>query len=200
MGTDDLSLFFALIAAFAIAASFRVGTGMFARTAAVGICLDVDAFQIAQKLVVLRTFRRAARAETSLFRTAFRIAVAAVFAVCQGIITGAVAAQLCAAVNFTAAVDAYLACVTGFSAVSAVVVVAVDVDAGAAAFLFSMTAFFIRKVHALAVDAYLIGFARMIAVAAVLVLAAAGVATMWMAVFADVGVTVLAVLNAMRAQ
>ena len=35
--------------------------------------------------------------------------------------------------------------------------------------------------------------------AAVLVSAAFGVATMWMAVFADVGVTVLAVLNAMRA-
>ena len=35
--------------------------------------------------------------------------------------------------------------------------------------------------------------------ALVLVLAAIGVATMWMAVFADVGVTVLAVLNAMRA-
>ena len=34
---------------------------------------------------------------------------------------------------------------------------------------------------------------------AVLVLAALGMATMWMAVFADVGVTVLAVLNAMRA-
>lgn len=34
---------------------------------------------------------------------------------------------------------------------------------------------------------------------AVLVLAALGLATMWMAVFADVGVTVLAVLNAMRA-
>nr|MCR4823729.1 cadmium-translocating P-type ATPase [Bacteroidales bacterium] len=34
---------------------------------------------------------------------------------------------------------------------------------------------------------------------AVLVLAAFGVATLWMAVFADVGVTVLAVLNAMRA-
>ena len=34
---------------------------------------------------------------------------------------------------------------------------------------------------------------------AVLVLALFGVATMWMAVFADVGVTVLAVLNAMRA-
>lgn len=33
---------------------------------------------------------------------------------------------------------------------------------------------------------------------AVLVLAAVGLATMWMAVFADVGVTVLAVLNAMR--
>ena len=33
----------------------------------------------------------------------------------------------------------------------------------------------------------------------VLVLAAVGLATMWMAVFADVGVTVLAVLNAMRA-
>ncbi len=33
---------------------------------------------------------------------------------------------------------------------------------------------------------------------AVLVLAAAGLATMWMAVFADVGVTVLAVLNAIR--
>ncbi|MBR6905319.1 MAG: cadmium-translocating P-type ATPase [Bacteroidales bacterium] len=34
---------------------------------------------------------------------------------------------------------------------------------------------------------------------AVLVLAACGIATMWLAVFADVGVTVLAVLNAMRA-
>ena len=35
--------------------------------------------------------------------------------------------------------------------------------------------------------------------AAVLILAAVGIATMWLAVFADVGVTVLAVLNAMRA-
>ena len=34
---------------------------------------------------------------------------------------------------------------------------------------------------------------------AVLLLAAFGIAAMWMAVFADVGVTVLAVLNAMRA-
>ncbi|MGX8706292.1 MAG: HAD-IC family P-type ATPase, partial [bacterium] len=34
---------------------------------------------------------------------------------------------------------------------------------------------------------------------AVLLLAAFGIATMWMAVFADVGVTVIAVLNAMRA-
>ena len=34
---------------------------------------------------------------------------------------------------------------------------------------------------------------------AVLILAAFGIATMWMAVFADVGVTVIAVLNAMRA-
>jgi Cd2+/Zn2+-exporting ATPase len=34
---------------------------------------------------------------------------------------------------------------------------------------------------------------------AVLLLAALGMATMWMAVFADVGVTVIAVLNAMRA-
>ena len=33
---------------------------------------------------------------------------------------------------------------------------------------------------------------------AVLVLAAMGLAPMWLAVFADVGVTVLAVLNAMR--
>ena len=33
----------------------------------------------------------------------------------------------------------------------------------------------------------------------VLILAAIGIATMWMAVFADVGVTVLAVFNAMRA-
>ena len=32
----------------------------------------------------------------------------------------------------------------------------------------------------------------------VLILAATGFATLWMAVFADVGVTVLAVLNAMR--
>ena len=43
-----------------------------------------------------------------------------------------------------------------------------------------------------------IGFAIGIKVL-VLLLAAAGIATMWMAVFADVGVTVLAVLNAMRA-
>ena len=34
---------------------------------------------------------------------------------------------------------------------------------------------------------------------AVLILATVGLGTMWMAVFADVGVTVLAVLNAMRA-
>jgi Cd2+/Zn2+-exporting ATPase len=33
----------------------------------------------------------------------------------------------------------------------------------------------------------------------VLLLAVLGLATMWMAVFADVGVTVLAVFNAMRA-
>ena len=33
---------------------------------------------------------------------------------------------------------------------------------------------------------------------AVLILATIGLGTMWMAVFADVGVTVLAVLNAMR--
>jgi len=43
-----------------------------------------------------------------------------------------------------------------------------------------------------------VGFAIGVKVA-VLVLAAFGVASMWMAVFADVGVTVLAVLNAMRA-
>ena len=43
-----------------------------------------------------------------------------------------------------------------------------------------------------------VGFAIGVKVA-VLILAALGVATMWMAVFADVGVTVLAVLNAMRA-
>ena len=34
---------------------------------------------------------------------------------------------------------------------------------------------------------------------AILLLATVGLSTMWMAVFADVGVTVLAVLNAMRA-
>ena len=34
---------------------------------------------------------------------------------------------------------------------------------------------------------------------AVLLLAVVGLATMWLAVFADVGVTVMAVLNAMRA-
>ena len=33
----------------------------------------------------------------------------------------------------------------------------------------------------------------------VLILAAVGVANMWLAVFADVGVAVLAILNAMRA-
>ena len=33
---------------------------------------------------------------------------------------------------------------------------------------------------------------------AVLILAAVGIATMWLAVFADVGVAVLAILNAMR--
>ena len=35
--------------------------------------------------------------------------------------------------------------------------------------------------------------------AAILILAAAGLGSMWLAVFADVGVTVLAILNAMRA-
>ena len=35
--------------------------------------------------------------------------------------------------------------------------------------------------------------------AAVLILAALGFANMWLAIFADVGVTVLAILNAMRA-
>ena len=35
--------------------------------------------------------------------------------------------------------------------------------------------------------------------AAILLLAAIGLGTLWLAVFADVGVTVLAVLNAMRA-
>ncbi|MEA4911482.1 MAG: heavy metal translocating P-type ATPase [Oscillospiraceae bacterium] len=43
-----------------------------------------------------------------------------------------------------------------------------------------------------------IGFALTVK-AAVLVLGAAGLASMWVAVFADVGVTVLAILNAMRA-
>ena len=43
-----------------------------------------------------------------------------------------------------------------------------------------------------------VGFAIGVKVA-VLILAALGIATMWLAVFADVGVTVLAVLNAMRA-
>ena len=43
-----------------------------------------------------------------------------------------------------------------------------------------------------------VGFAIGVKVA-VLLLAVFGLATMWMAVFADVGVTVLAVLNAMRA-
>lgn len=43
-----------------------------------------------------------------------------------------------------------------------------------------------------------VGFAIGVKIA-VLILAAVGVATMWMAVFADVGVMVLAVLNAMRA-
>ena len=40
---------------------------------------------------------------------------------------------------------------------------------------------------------------KQFALVLVLVLATLGLATMWMAVFADVGVTVLAVLNAMRA-
>ena len=43
-----------------------------------------------------------------------------------------------------------------------------------------------------------VGFAIGIKVA-ILLLASAGLGTMWMAVFADVGVTVLAVFNAMRA-
>ena len=43
-----------------------------------------------------------------------------------------------------------------------------------------------------------VGFAISIKVA-ILLLAAVGWGTLWMAVFADVGVTVLAVLNAMRA-
>ena len=43
-----------------------------------------------------------------------------------------------------------------------------------------------------------VGFAIGIKIA-ILVLASVGLGTMWMAVFADVGVTVLAVFNAMRA-
>ena len=43
-----------------------------------------------------------------------------------------------------------------------------------------------------------VGFAIGVKVA-ILVLATMGLGTMWMAVFADVGVTVIAVLNAMRA-
>ena len=43
-----------------------------------------------------------------------------------------------------------------------------------------------------------VGFAIGVKVA-VLLLAVCGIATMWLAVFADVGVTVLAVFNAMRA-
>ena len=41
--------------------------------------------------------------------------------------------------------------------------------------------------------------AMLLAFCMIFALAACGVATLWMAVFADVGVTVLAVLNAMRA-
>jgi Cd2+/Zn2+-exporting ATPase len=52
--------------------------------------------------------------------------------------------------------------------------------------------------HTLRIAKENIGFAIGVKVL-VLVLAALGIATMWMAVFADVGVTVLAVLNAMRA-
>ncbi len=52
--------------------------------------------------------------------------------------------------------------------------------------------------HTLSIARQNVWFAIGIKVA-VLVLAAFGMATMWMAVFADVGVTVLAVLNAMRA-
>ena len=47
MRTDEKPLFLALIAAFAIIATFRVGTFMIARTAAVGVRLGVDAGQIA---------------------------------------------------------------------------------------------------------------------------------------------------------
>ena len=52
--------------------------------------------------------------------------------------------------------------------------------------------------HTLAIARQNVVFAIGVKVA-VLLLAACGAATMWMAVFADVGVTVLAVLNAMRA-
>ena len=41
---------------------------------------------------------------------------------------------------------------------------------------------------------YLLFFVKVL----VLVLAAFGIATMWMAVFADVGVTILVILNAVR--
>ena len=63
----------------------------------------------------------------------------------------------------------------------------------------SKIAFAIRIArHTLAIARQNVWFAIGVKVA-VLILAAFGIATMWLAVFADVGVTVLAVLNAMRA-
>ena len=57
-------------------------------------------------MVFLRAVCRANGAEAGLFRTALRIAVAAVLAVSQGIVTCSVAAQFIAAVDFTTAIDA----------------------------------------------------------------------------------------------
>ena len=47
MRTDDESLFIAFVAACAINAPFRVGAGIFARTAAIGVTFDVNAGLIA---------------------------------------------------------------------------------------------------------------------------------------------------------
>ena len=48
------------------------------------------------------------------------------------------------------------------------------------------------------IGVFVLGIVMLCASAAITVLGAVGIATMWWAVFADVGVMVLAVLNAMR--
>lgn len=123
MRTDSLSFFLTLIGAFPVLTSLIHRADSRTRTTAIRIRHDIDAFQIAQNLVLFRAFCRADCADAYLYITALRVAVAAVIAVSQRIVACAVTSQLCAAVDLTAAADAHLAFFAGIAAASAVVAV-----------------------------------------------------------------------------